>query len=81
MMSVAEMRSNIINEISTIDDLKKLEDLTEFLGINMCKREVYVFSPEQRIRIEKALKQVENGECISDEKAENQIQKWFDEQE
>ena len=80
-MSVAEIKSNIINEISSINDLKKLEDLTEFLGINMSKKEVYVFSPEQRIRIEKALKQVENGECISNEEAEKQIQKWFDEQE
>lgn len=80
-MSVAEIKSNIVNEISSINDLKKLEDLTEFLGINMSKKEVYVFSPEQRIRIEKALKQVENGECISNEEAEKQIQKWFDEQE
>ncbi len=80
-MSVAEIKSNIINEISSINDLKKLEDLTEFLGINMSKKEVYVFSPEQRIRIEKALKQVENGEYISDEEAEKQIQKWFEEQE
>ncbi len=80
-MSVAEIKSNIINEISSINDLKKLEDLTEFLGINMSKKDVYVFSPEQRIRIEKALNQVENGECISDEEAEKQIQKWFEEQE
>ena len=80
-MSLAEMKSNIINQISTIDDLKKLEDLTEFLGIDLSKKDVYVFSQQQRIRIEKALKQVENGECISDEEAEKQIQKWFEEQE
>jgi hypothetical protein len=80
-MSVAEIKSNIINEISSTEDLLKLEQITEILGIKMSKQEVYIFSPERRIRIEKALQQIENGECISDEEAEKQIQKWFDEQE
>ena len=80
-MSVAEIKSNIINEILSTEDLLKLEQITEILGIKMSKKNVYIFSPERRIRIEKALKQVENGECISNEEAEKQIQKWFDEQE
>jgi hypothetical protein len=80
-MSVAEIKSNIINEISLLDDILKLEKITKILGIGMPKKDIYVFSEEQQKRIDLALKQAENGECISDEEAEKEIQKWFDEQE
>jgi hypothetical protein len=78
IMNVAEIKSNIINEISLIEDLKKLEDITEFLGIGMSKQEVHIFSSEQRIRILNTLKQVENGNVITNEEAEKDIQKWLE---
>jgi predicted transcriptional regulator len=42
---------------------------------------VYIFNEWQQKRIDIALKQVENGECISDEEAEKEIQIWFKEEE
>ena len=45
------------------------------------EEEVYIFTPEQRKRIEIALEQCKNGECISDEDAQKEIEKWFEEQE
>ncbi len=74
-MNVAEIKSNIINEISLIEDLKKLEDITEFLGINMTKKDVYIFSDLQRIKILNSLKQIENGNVLTSEEAEKDIQK------
>lgn len=41
----------------------------------MLKKGVYVFYEERIIRIEKAIKQVENEECISDYEVRKQIQK------
>lgn len=80
-MSVAEIKSNIINEITSTEDLFKLEQITEILGIKMPKEDVYIFSEEQQRRINIALKQVENGEFITAEEAEKDIQKWFKEQD
>jgi hypothetical protein len=77
-MSVAEIKSNIINEISLLDDILKLEKITKILGIGMPKKDIYVFSEEQQKRIDLALKQAENGECISDEEAEKEIQAWLE---
>lgn len=77
-MSVAEIKSNIINEISSLDDLLKLEKITEILGIDMPKKDIYVFSEAQQRRIDLALKEVENGECIADEEAEKEIQTWLE---
>lgn len=42
---------------------------------------VRVFSAEEQRKINIALKQVENGEFISDEEAQIEIEKWFEEQE
>jgi len=42
---------------------------------------VRVFSDEEQRRINIALKQVENGDYISDEDAQIEIEKWFEEQE
>lgn len=77
-MNVAEIKSNIINEISLIQDLKKLEDITKFLGIGMSKKEVHIFSDEQRLRILNSLKHVENGNVMTNEEAEKDIQKWLE---
>lgn len=77
-MSVADIKSNIMNEISSLDDILKLEKITKILGIGMPKNDIYVFSEEQQKRIDLALKQVENGECVSDEEAEKEIQAWLE---
>lgn len=47
-MSVAEIKTNIINEISSLDDILKLEKITKILGIDMPKKDIYVFSDEQQ---------------------------------
>ncbi|MES2543686.1 MAG: hypothetical protein V4548_02290 [Bacteroidota bacterium] len=42
---------------------------------------VRVFTAEEQRKIDIALKQVENGEYITDEEAQIEIEKWFEEQE
>ena len=39
---------------------------------------VYVFNEWQQKRIDKALEQYKNGECISDEEAQKEIQTWLE---
>ncbi len=77
-MSVAEIKSNIINEISSTEDLLKLEQITEILGIKMSKQEVHIFSESQKIRILNSIKQVELGLVMTEEEAEKDIQKWLE---
>jgi hypothetical protein len=80
-MNVAEIKSNIINEISSLDDILKLEKITKILGIGMPKKDIYVFSEEQQNRVNESIAQYESGNFMTDEEAEKDIQKWFDEQE
>ena len=44
-------------------------------------KNLYIFNKEQQKRINIAMKQVENGEFITHEQAEKDVQKWFNEQD
>lgn len=41
-------------------------------------KKLYVLNEWQQERINLALKQIDNGECISDEEAEKEIQAWLE---
>ncbi len=79
-----EVLLNKINEILDSYELNSLlnEPTTTYEKVRaFSDDEVRVFTPEQRKRIEKSLEQVKNGECISDEEAQKEIEKWFEDQE
>ncbi|TPG42117.1 hypothetical protein [Flavobacterium pectinovorum] len=44
-------------------------------------KNIRIFSEAEQKKINLALKQYENGECISDEEAQIELEKWFQEQE
>lgn len=45
------------------------------------EKNIRFFSPAEQRKIDQALKEYENGECISDEEAQIELEKWFKEQE
>lgn len=94
-MKSAELKLELITQIISTNDLATLMKIEAILNnsdqsileINepstayIKTEKVYVFNEWQQKRIDIALKQVENGECISDEEAEKEIQLWFKEEE
>jgi hypothetical protein len=48
---------------------------------NLENANIRIFTPAEQKKINLALKQYENGECISDEEAQIELEKWFKEQE
>ena len=77
-MSTAELKSELIKNINFTDDIIVLNKIKELLDFDEKENDVYVFTPEQQKKIDKALKQYENGECISDEEAQKEIQAWLE---
>ena len=60
----------------------ELEENLSFANEPTIKYEsVRVFTTEEQQKIDIALKQLENGEVISDEEAQIELEKWFEEQE
>jgi hypothetical protein len=90
-MKIAELKLEIIAKIIAIDDiafLNKIQEIINDYESNSLVSEptttyerIRVFSEEEQRKINIALKQVENGEYISDEEAQIEIEKWFEEQE
>ncbi len=94
-MKSAELKLELIAQIISTNDLATLMKIETILNnsdqsileINepttayVKTEKVFILNEWQQKRIDIALKQVENGECISDEEAEKEIQIWFKEEE
>ena len=76
-MSTAELKSELIKNITSNEDLTILNKVKEILRIEISEKEVYVFTPEQRKRIENSIKNYEAGNFMTEEDAEKDIQKWL----
>lgn len=80
-MNTSDLKIDLIKSISLSNNVKLLKEIKRLLKLEEEIEEIYVFSEEQQKRIDVAMKQYENGEFISNEEAEKDIQKWFEEQE
>ena len=81
-MITLELKEEISENISSIQDVAILEQIKQFLNIEKKENnDVTVFTPEQQKRIDISMRQYENGEYISDEEAEKDLNKWFEEEE
>lgn len=91
-MNIAELKLELIRKIININDLDTLIKIEEMLKIESSHinfvnepstvyqkiEKVRVFNEWEQARIDKATKQYENGECISNEEAQKEIQAWLE---
>jgi hypothetical protein len=87
-MNIAELKLEIISKIIATDDVALLNKIQERINdyeANSLVNEptttyerIRVFSDEEQRKINLAIQQYENGECISDEEAEKEIQEWLE---
>lgn len=96
-MNISDLKRDLIKKISETEDSVLLLQINALLNEknenesekNMSSvhepalkyESVRIFSAEEQRKINIALKQVENGEFISDDEAQIEIEKWFEEQE
>lgn len=90
-MKMDALKLELIQKIIDCNDLDVLKKIDEILSrsnitnvnepstVYSKEEKVYVFNEWQQKRIDKALEQYKNGECISDEEADREIQKWLEE--
>lgn len=87
-MNKAELKLKIIAQIIATDDialLDKIEEIISSYESNSILNEpvgtydrIRVFSEEEQRKINLAVQQYENGECISDEEAQKEIEEWLE---
>lgn len=91
-MNIGELKLELIAKIIHTNDLETLMKIEAVLNniqqtiheVNEAPtaytktEKVYVFNEWQQAKIDKALQQYENDECISDEEAQKEIQAWLE---
>lgn len=92
-MNTSDLKLDLIKAIIETNDIALLNKIREIMNSNKHTssineptstyekadaEKIYVFNESQQKRIDKALEQYENGECISDEEAQKEIQAWLE---
>jgi hypothetical protein len=87
-MNIAKLKLEIIAQIIATNDvalLNKIQEIINDYESNSVVNEpvatynrIRVFSEEEQRKINLAVQQYENGECISDEEAQKEIQEWLE---
>lgn len=72
-----DLKQQLIDKIQRTTDKGKLEEIYRLLEINFDDKEVYALSSEQKSAIEEAQKQIKNGEFLSDEQANKEVEEWL----
>ena len=75
-MSTAELKIDLINQITNITDSFKLNEIMQFLKFQK-EESVYVTSKEDEKAILAAKKQVTEGKYITHEQLQEEIKEWL----
>lgn len=95
-MNIAELKLELIAKIIATNDivlLNRVKEIMDSYEPNAAVKEptfayeketsekIYVFNEWQQKRIDIALEQVENGEYLTEEEDEKEMQRWFKEED
>jgi predicted transcriptional regulator len=72
-----EMKKELIDKINSTKDENILEEVYRILEIGAKEIEMIVLSDEQKDSIDKGLKDFEDGNYLSNDEANRQIEEWL----
>lgn len=76
-MKTIEIKKKLINKINLSTNKDLLEEFYRFLNLENEIQEIYKLNAGQISAIAKAREQVKNGDCLSNEKANQEIDEWL----
>lgn len=77
-MKTIEIKKKLINEINLSKNKNLLEEFYRFLNLENEIEETYKLNTEQKSAITEARQQIENGNYLSNEQANQEIDEWFE---
>lgn len=78
-MKTVGIKKKLIDKINLSDNVDLLEEFYRFLNLENEAQETYKLSKEQHSAIAEARIQIENGDCLTNEQANQEIDKWLEE--
>ena len=76
-MSVTELKLQIINKISSIEDKLVLQEIFKLVEIESEMDSIYRLTNEERKSLEAGLNDVKKGRVYSSEDADNMVKEWL----
>jgi len=76
-MTTKELRNKVIGKINQIDDDELLNEVYRLLDDHFEDTEIYLLSENHKTVIEEAKGQIDRGEYITNEQANDEIGKWL----
>ncbi len=67
-----------IEKIQVIDDDKLLEEAYRLLEVDIEESDVYILNDNQKEAIDEARKQITQGQYLTDEESNREIDEWLD---
>ncbi len=77
-MNIAELKIDLINQITSLNDDVKLKELLQFMRFQS-DESIYVTNEDEKQAISEARTQIANEEVISNEMLQKEIQEWLGE--
>ncbi|HUH74145.1 MAG TPA: hypothetical protein VLZ75_07030 [Chitinophagales bacterium] len=75
-MSTAELKIDLINQITGITEKVKLEELLELIKFQN-NESIYITNEDEKQAILEAQQQISNGETYSNEDVQAEIKEWL----
>ena len=76
-MSAIELKKRLIDKIQKIDNENLLGEAYRLLELETEDIEIYKLNDEQRKAINEARQQIKNGQFLTDEKSNKEIDEWL----
>jgi hypothetical protein len=76
-MKTIEIKKKLINEINLSKNKDLLEELYRFLNLENEIEETYKLNTEQKSAIAEARQQIDHGNFLSNEQANQEIEEWL----
>ena len=80
-MNTTNLKLELIENICSTNDINLLSKIKDFFESENKKQKVYHFTEEQLSSINESIEQYKNGDFLTEEEAEEDIQKWFKEED
>jgi len=76
-MKTIEIRNKLIREINLSNNKNLLEEFYNYLNQENKLRKTYILSKEQNAAIKEARTQIEDGDFLTNEQADQEIEEWL----
>jgi len=76
-MTTNELKNQVIGKINQLDDNELLMEVCKLLDDSLVDSDVYKLSDNHKIAIDKAISQIDNGNFLTNDQANKEINEWL----